>query len=911
MLRVLLALVVGIGISLWLIGRNPRVHQLLEQRMMRAFEKMLECKLYGKVVHVNFLSPTMVVEHAGASAHDPSEWQWHSKQCTFTFSYLELLKTRKVAVNVHVDGAVAQSIYDDGHVPLTKHLQKLVSFQQDVPLALKKLLVTHTTLTLATPDHQSAVSLDFKAESSTIGTQFKTTVYLTNGSVVLKNRQLASAITGNAAVEISRDPENAGYGGMVDIDLIAPQLPVGDQQCSLRAAWKNKQGTLALSNKQETCAIKHADIVLTPSGTVHADVEAQFPLSYWNALYAGVAQEREFQGDCYVRARVTDLFNASQNIQGNVQINKCRYKTALVEQIAAKINAQEGTWHADLELIDPLFERIKGELTWYQKEQRGKALFENDARLTCAPFKYWHVLPREIQINVQGDTSGTLEGTIKATAHHEKVGTQAAITGTLHLDHEQFSLQGAVNDKPYVVEIALTPHILLRNVLITDQAGKELIAIKAGKNVHTLFEGTVMFPFLRTVILSCAGYDMRGQGDIQVKTALKDTKLYGQLLLPEGNIRLGTTYNYIQEAVVPVEIDLAAKRCVVMGAHIKLHKGTMRCQRATFEYDQHGHITFAHAPLVFNKLFLNVGKDMFVVVSGYVVLTYHKGEIPLIQGTLSIERAQVKHNILSGPVQGSLLKDLSSSLIGTPSDVALDVRLINQHPIQVRTNVLHTDLDVELYCKGSLAAPRVEGSVNLTHGTLQFPYRPLSIVNGMLHFESHQPDDPRIELTAKGTIKRYAVTMQVGGTVRNPTFSFNSSPALDEEQIITLLLAGSEAGSLSLVMPSLIMQNVQNYIFGTEHGSSTVETYVNNVLAPFKHIRIVPSFSDQTARGGFRGAIEIDVSDRLHATIQKNFSLTEDTRVELEFNVSDDFNIRGIKDERGDLGGEIETRITF
>jgi hypothetical protein len=124
-------------------------------------------------------------------------------------------------------------------------------------------------------------------------------------------------------------------------------------------------------------------------------------------------------------------------------------------------------------------------------------------------------------------------------------------------------------------------------------------------------------------------------------------------------------------------------------------------------------------------------------------------------------------------------------------------------------------------------------------------------------------------------------------------------------------LAGSEAGSLSLVMPSLIMQNVQNYIFGSDHGSSTVETYVNNVLAPFKHIRIVPSFSDQTARGGFRGAIEIDVSDRLHATIQKNFSLTEDTRVELEFKVSDDINVRGIKDERGDLGGELETRISF
>ncbi len=74
---------------------------------------------------------------------------------------------------------------------------------------------------------------------------------------------------------------------------------------------------------------------------------------------------------------------------------------------------------------------------------------------------------------------------------------------------------------------------------------------------------------------------------------------------------------------------------------------------------------------------------------------------------------------------------------------------------------------------------------------------------------------------------------------------------------------------------------------------------------------MVPSFTDQTGRGGLRGALEISLDDRWRATIQKNFSLTEDTKFELEFLLSDDITLRAIRDERRDLGGEVEMRWKF
>jgi hypothetical protein len=168
-----------------------------------------------------------------------------------------------------------------------------------------------------------------------------------------------------------------------------------------------------------------------------------------------------------------------------------------------------------------------------------------------------------------------------------------------------------------------------------------------------------------------------------------------------------------------------------------------------------------------------------------------------------------------------------------------------------------------------------------------------------------------IELVAKNKIKKYNVTMHIAGSLSNPHIMLESSPPLTEEQIIGLLLIGSQEESLNIVMPALVMQNVKNLVLGKNERSSTIERSFKKLLFPFKNIHLVPSFTDQTGRGGLRGAVEIDVNDRWRALVQKNFSLTEDTRFELEYLLSDDISVRGFRDERRDLGGEVEMRWKF
>jgi hypothetical protein len=231
--------------------------------------------------------------------------------------------------------------------------------------------------------------------------------------------------------------------------------------------------------------------------------------------------------------------------------------------------------------------------------------------------------------------------------------------------------------------------------------------------------------------------------------------------------------------------------------------------------------------------------------------------------------------------------------------------------VRVKTPFLETAVRVNVHVGNTFKDPVVTGAVNLLSGHLAFPYRPLYISKGTIYFLPHQLHDPSIELIAKNKIKKYDVELQVTGSLQNHQISLDASPTLTEEQAVALLLVGSEEESLNVVMPALIMQNLQTIVFGYDQSARAVDKVFASLLQPFNHIHVLPSFSDKTGRGGLRGAIEIDVNDRWRALIQKNFNLTEDMRIEVEYLVSDDISVRAVANERRDVGAEVEMKWKF
>ena len=102
------------------------------------------------------------------------------------------------------------------------------------------------------------------------------------------------------------------------------------------------------------------------------------------------------------------------------------------------------------------------------------------------------------------------------------------------------------------------------------------------------------------------------------------------------------------------------------------------------------------------------------------------------------------------------------------------------------------------------------------------------------------------------------------------------------------------------------MQNLSTLIFGKKDLQPVSTGFFQNIAKLFKYVQITPNFSDQSGRGGVKGTIDVDINKQLHARIQKNFTMQDDLSFLLEYFFADNFNVKAIKDHRGDVGGEIE-----
>ena len=313
---------------------------------------------------------------------------------------------------------------------------------------------------------------------------------------------------------------------------------------------------------------------------------------------------------------------------------------------------------------------------------------------------------------------------------------------------------------------------------------------------------------------------------------------------------------------------------------------------------------------MFHGCFLNWEKYLYAIASGAILFEKRKAAISELKGFVSFDRSQFKENIFAFKGQQNFFNSLQESSKNMYS-CNLDLFFDTRSPVVITTPYLETYAAIDLHMGSSTVRPELQGTLQLRGGKLIFPIQALTIFQGKLSFLPGQIEDPFIELIAQGRVKRYLVTVTVGGSARDPHIFFTSTPALSEEQIIMLLLTGSEHESLNVMFPALIMRNIEAIILGNVGRLAPPDGLFDSWLKPLEHITFVPRFTDQTGRGGLKAALEIEVSSRLHATIEKNFSLSEDTAFEMEYAFSDDVGLKITKGERGDMGAEVAMRFKF
>ncbi|MEO0795511.1 MAG: translocation/assembly module TamB domain-containing protein [Verrucomicrobiota bacterium] len=96
--------------------------------------------------------------------------------------------------------------------------------------------------------------------------------------------------------------------------------------------------------------------------------------------------------------------------------------------------------------------------------------------------------------------------------------------------------------------------------------------------------------------------------------------------------------------------------------------------------------------------------------------------------------------------------------------------------------------------RGSLKNPLIFGQSELEQGVVLFPFATFRLEQGQITISQNEPETVNLDILAGGRAYGYDIQMRVGGTHVNPTVTFDSTPSLEQSDILLMITSGEIPG---------------------------------------------------------------------------------------------------------------------
>jgi hypothetical protein len=892
------ALLVGIFFAAVLLEHDDWFKERLEHAIKTGLSRSMQAPFTCTIKKLNLLSGEMLFEHIAVK--DPQgTWSFSAPLMVLHFSWLSFFARGLFDTNLTFYKPSITSECKGTEVAIVDPFIAFIKSPSSLPIRPKECTLQQATAYIV-QDHAIHYTLLFSSTTVRKNTAIATHISCADGLIQGQDTPYAQKMAGTISIDIPFGKEPIETRFHLTTEL--PSIPLPHRQVIVHGNYKDGLGVCEVYHKERLFHAKGSDISYK-DGRLNCTLEASGDIATLLHVIPVTHTVHDLTGNGLLTGHI-EYAKDVVHYSGTCSLKNVRYKEIPLKSCSIRARGDFKEAQGTLEIADMKGVSVHG--SWLYKIPQKYATVQLEL---SKPYE----LSEGIVVEAVGSRCSitaqegcvTAEYALRAT--YPGQGAQN-IKGQGRLKGNNFSLSGKHNKSSYSMQGTQEP-FMLASCIYKNAQGVPIIAFKKGR--HAL-EGTINCNVIKDLVKTLTDYELSSQGIIELKVDYKPEELTAYVTLKDINIRIPYTYNMAKGAQATVKVSIPQRRVLIQDALIQLHKGKVRSLCSSFCFSSTGELMYAHIPVTGSNCLISWQKDFFGLLSGALTLIYEKNGYSFCKGTLTLEKSTLHSNLLSSKVQKDFVGGTIKSLTAYKKDINLDVTLQTRAPLEAKTGFLETHAHISLDLKGTLFNPALSGKIELTEGSLAFPYKPLYITGGTILVLSEQLDDPAIELHAKNKIKKYMVRLHVTGSLQQPKISFESSPSLQEEQIITLLLSGSEEGSLFLVMPNLIMQNMESLLFGSAESSSQVQRYLKSLLKPLKNVRIIPTLSDQTAEGkGVHGALEIDINNRLRAKVQNNLNLSEDTQVEVEYTVSDDISIKATKDDKGTVGGEVEMRWKF
>lgn len=898
--KILLSLLLGLVLALAWFQFDERFIALANNGMEKVFEHQLNCHFKGKVKRLNPFFLTLDFENVQVRPFDKAKnWSWNAAQMTMRLSFLEYLYYGAFGLHVKLTGLRSFSGFKKNGIPdVNDHLLDLFAGANfSVPISFQTVAIVDGALQVNDPDKKIVFMCSWNSNAGKAGKDFKSKFYLSHTSLTFDDKKIFEDFRGQVTFDALHN--NTFVRVTTDAMLILPQLPEDQQNCYFTGSWDKNAGSFVFYNQDRTLSFVPIDIVFH-KGTYLLNAEGVVLLEYLKRFLAPEVLHT-VNGVC----RVKFSGDVDGFLQGKIQVQNVGYQSYDLDNIYCNIMRSGALWRGTIagKKNDAY---VTGVWEWSNVQKQGTLQLLNKTVMPLFSNVYWESLPGNTALQAFFKDDGTGWLTYTTEFMHKKTEHTVKSFGKASFGNNKIECEGSVGDAQYQGIVQKKP-FWLESFICKNNQNKEFVTFTTEK--QRIFSLSVDYSAAQILALDWFGIDLPGHGIFKIVGSVDFPKIGGTFSFKDGAIRSVGMYNFISDISACFMIHNEKKECTLENVLITLHQGKIISNKISCFFNKDGSLYGLHSPVKFEHCFFNWNKYLYALCTGSAVLHFGSGIENSLDGFLILERSQFKENIFALQTQQNTFSVLPKDHV--LNSMRLNMGISTQKPLVVTTEHLQTQALLDCSITGSLSAPELQGSLQLRRGKLIFPGQTLAISQGKLTFLPTHSDDPLIELTAQARIKKYLVTLTIGGTIKEPEVFLQSTPELSEEQIIMLLLTGSEQESLNVMAPSLVMRNVETILFGPSKTLVQAPGALSSWLKPLEKVTFIPRFNDQSGKGGFKGVLEVEVSKRLRAVLEKDFNLIEDASAEIEYLVSDDISFKVNRDERGDIGAEVEMRFKF
>lgn len=305
-------------------------------------------------------------------------------------------------------------------------------------------------------------------------------------------------------------------------------------------------------------------------------------------------------------------------------------------------------------------------------------------------------------------------------------------------------------------------------------------------------------------VFDLRGTRLRGRvdGALDLSGSLQQPVVQGRVSLQDGRVDAPATGTSLRDIRLVVEGDRERLRVREGSAN---DGGAGRLMLAgDVQFDPVRHFPVA-AELRLQRAEVWQRGGSRAVIDGALLLT---GQLRnwQVRGELTVPDAQVKLGrrraaIPRLPVQGLIEESAEPAAPSRSTEwgkqVALGVKIRVPSGAEISGRGLEATWRADVQVGGTLAAPAVSGNVQARRGYFLFMGRRFDLENAWVGLDGRVPPAPVMNVLATSRAGDMVARLQASGPVREPVLELTSDPAYPQDEILSRLLFGKSADSIS------------------------------------------------------------------------------------------------------------------